>query len=114
MPYIITRTTKSLTDEKIENIKTKFGKAIETFPGKTEKWLMVDFEDECKIYFRGDNDKDSAFVEVKIFGTASKVYCEKMTDEICDILFKELQIDKDRIYVKYEEVENWGWNSSNF
>ena len=114
MPYIITRTTKKVEPSVLEDIKTKFGKAIEIFPGKTEKWLMVDIEDECNIWFRGDSSEDSAYVEVKIFGTAGAKYFEMMTEAVCDILNSTLSIPKERIYVKYEEVSNWGWNSGNF
>lgn len=114
MPYIITRTTKKIENNVLEDIKTKLGKAIEIFPGKTERWLMVDFEDECKIYFGGNNDEDSAYVEVKIFGTSTPKYYEMMTEAVCDILNVSLSIPKERIYVKYEEVNNWGWNSGNF
>lgn len=114
MPYIITRTTKKIEPSVLENIKTKLGKAIEVFPGKTEQWLMVDFEDECKMFFRGNNAEDSAFVEIKIFGTAGAKYFEMMTEAVCSILYEELSVPKERIYVKYEEVSNWGWNSSNF
>lgn len=114
MPYIITRTTKKIEPNVLEDIKNRLGKAIEIFPGKTEQWLMVDFEDECKIYFKGNNDEDSAYVEVKIFGTAGKKYFEMMTQAVCDILNETLSIPKERIYVKYEEVSDWGWNSGNF
>lgn len=114
MPYIITRTTKKISPSALEDIKTKLGKAIEIFPGKTEQWLMVDFEDECKLYFRGDCSADSAFVEVKLLGSAGAKYCEMMTEAVCDILFETLSIPKERIYVKFEEVSNWGWNSGMF
>ena len=114
MPYIITRTTKKIAPHQLETIKQKLGKAIEIFPGKTEDWLMVDFDDECKIFFKGNNDADSAYVEVKIFGTAAGKYFDMMTEAVCEILNEVLSIPKERIYVKYEEVSNWGWNSANF
>ena len=45
MPYINLKTTTKVTEEKAEILKAKFGKAIESFPGKTESWLMVGIED---------------------------------------------------------------------
>jgi len=114
MPYINTKTNVKLSDEKCESIKTKLGKAIELIPGKSENWLMVSFEDESKLYFKGRNDKPLAFVEVKLFGKASKDAYNKLTDEITNIMNNELNIQPDCIYVKYEEVSTWGWNGSNF
>jgi len=114
MPYIKTRTTVGIDKNKEISIKTKLGKAIEAFPGKTENWLMVDFEDNCRIYFRGEDSEASAYVEVKLLGKGNESSFDKMTALVCDILNDELSIPKDRIYVKYEEVEHWGWNGSNF
>lgn len=114
MPFINTKTTVKLSDDKCESIKKKLGKAIEIIPGKSESWLMVSFEDECKMYFKGRNDKPLAFVEVKIFGKASRDVYNSLTGEITNILHDELNIQPDCIYVKYEEVSNWGWNGSNF
>ena len=51
---------------------------------------------------------------MKIFGKTSKNDLEEVTKEICDLYEKELNIPKDAIYIKYEEVENWGFNGFNF
>lgn len=114
MPYIETKTSVKITPEKEVLLKEKLGKAIECIPGKNESWLMLSFEDGVRMWFRGDNSAPSAMVEVKILGEADPKYYGKMTAVICDILSSELGIPSDRIYVKYEEIENWGWNGSNF
>ena len=114
MPYISTKTTVKLSNEKCEAIKSRLGKAIELIPGKSEGWLMLSFEGESTMYFKGKKDKPLAFVEVKLFGKASRDAYNSLTREITDILKEELNIQPDCIYVKYEEVSNWGWNGSNF
>ncbi len=114
MPYIGTKTTAAISPEKEKILKAKFGKAIECIPGKNESWLMLSFEDNARIWFKGDDSAPSAWVEVKIFGAADKEYYDKMTAAICKILNDELGVPSDRVYVKYEEVYNWGWNGGNF
>ena len=114
MPYINLKTTKKVSPEKCDALKTAFGKAIECFPGKTEAWLMVGIEDETKLWFKGDDSKDSAIVDVDLLGAVSKDASERMTAVVCDILSKELGVSADRIYVKYTGYENWGWNGQNF
>lgn len=114
MPYIGTKTTLCISKEKEEVLKAKLGKAIEAIPGKTEAWLMCEFEDNCRLWFRGDNSAPSAYVEVKLLGSAEAEYYSRLTGIICDILAEELSIPKDRTYVKYEECQHWGWNGSNF
>ena len=114
MPYISTKTTVSVSKEKELAIKEKFARAMEKNLGKGESWLMISFEDNVRIYFKGIDSSSAAMVEIKIFGHASAKAFSAMTADVCDILNAELSIPQERIYVKYEECENWGWNGGNF
>ena len=114
MPYINLKTTKKVSPEKCESLKTAFGKAIECFPGKTEAWLMVGIEDGAKLWFKGDNSADSAIVDVDLLGGVSKDGALKMTCTVCDILEEVLGISPARVYVKYMGYADWGWNNTNF
>ena len=114
MPFIGSRVTVKITPEKEEILKDKLAKAADSILGKKEQYLMVGFEDEYKLYFGGEKLEKGAFIEVKIFGRAAKEAFNKMTAAVCSIYEEELGIPQDKIYVKYEEVENWGWNESNF
>lgn len=113
MPFINSKVSVAMSQEKKEAVKAKLGEAIALIPGKSERWLMVGFEDSYDLYFQGNQDAPTAFVEVKVYGGASATVFEKLTSVICDIYQEELGIPQNRIYVKYEEVENWGWNGSN-
>lgn len=113
MPCIEVKTNVKTTEKQAEQIKEQLGKAISMIPGKSESWLMVIVEDEKQIYFQGDGQKPAAFVQVMIYGRANKNAFEQLTGEITRIL-GEIGITPDRIYVKYEQVEYWGWNGSNF
>lgn len=113
MPYIAMQTSTAIPPEKEAAIKTQLGKAIELL-GKTERWLMLSFADDCRLWFQGDQARPSAFVVVKLFGRASEAAYANMTAEVTRILAEELMLDPDRIYVQYEEVSHWGWNGSNF
>jgi phenylpyruvate tautomerase PptA (4-oxalocrotonate tautomerase family) len=114
MPYISTKTTVAVTPEKSEIIKKKLGKAIELLPGKSENWLMLSFDDNSSMYFKGSKERPLAFIEVKLFGKASSDAYKDLTKAITSIISEELSIQPDCIYVKYEEVSTWGWNGNNF
>ena len=75
--------------------------------------LMVGIEPQYTLYFQG-SDAPAAMVEVSIFGSASDAAYADLTARICKIVAETLHIDASRIYVKYAEVEHWGWNGSNF
>lgn len=114
MPFIETKLNIHLTPEKEANIKEKLGKAISLFPGKSEYWLMLRFEDNCRMWFRGYNSFPIAMVQVQLFGSAEAALTEQMTAEICRILSEELSVQPDHIYINYSFSETWGWNNENF
>lgn len=114
MPFIGSKVTVKISPEKEEIIKAKLGKAISLIKRKAETFLMVGFEDEYKLYFAGEKLEKGAFVEIKIFGKANDEEYENLTAEVCNIYNEELGIPKNKIYVKYEEIDHWGWNGTNF
>lgn len=114
MPFIDVKTSCALNEERIEKIKSELGRAIALIPGKSENWLMVNIDDNCNLYFKGTDDKNTAFVNVSIFGETSKSSCESLTAEICNILEKSAGIPSDRVYVKFEFSNMWGYNSFMF
>ncbi len=113
MPFINSKVTVKMSEEKKEAVKKRLGEIISLIPGKSENWLMVGFEDGYDLYFQGNQNGESAFVEVSVYGKASPSVCDSMTGAICKIFEEELGIPGNRIYVKYQEVPNWGWNGAN-
>lgn len=114
MPMILTKTNTPISEADELELKELFGKAIEILPGKTENWLMLGFEANQRLWFRGDNSKALAYVEVSALGKINPSDAEKLTAEICDILKTVLGIDGSGVYVKYEETDMWGYDSNNF
>lgn len=113
MPCINIKTNMKISAEKEEKIKTVLGKDISII-GKSENWLMVSFEDEVKMYFKGQSNFHMAFVQVDLFGSAGKNEYNEFTEKISSLLNSELGIELDKIYVRYLETGNWGWNGNNF
>ena len=113
MPFMQLKTNVAVTEQQETLLKTAFGSAITAIPGKSETWLMVGIEPQYTLYFQG-SDAPAAMVEVSIFGSASDAAYADLTARICKIVAETLHIDASRIYVKYAEIEHWGWNGSNF
>ena len=88
MPFIDTKLNVKLTEEKEAALKARLGEAIATFPGKSEYWLMLNFSDESRMWFRGYNSIPMAMVTVQLFGTASEDTCAQMTKTVTKI-FKD-------------------------
>lgn len=113
MPFIDSKVTVKLTEDKKEAIKSDFGRAISTM-GKGENFLMVGFEDEYDLFLGGNRLDLGAFVSVRAYGQVRSDACDKMTGQICQILEEQLGIPPANVYVAYQGIADWGWNGSNF
>lgn len=111
MPYIKTSTNVQINEEKLNTIKTKMGEAIRLM-GKTEDWLMLEFDDNMKMYFKGQNDSGIAFLDVRVLGNVNG--SNEMTQELTNIISTELNISPSNIYISYQGYSDWGYNGRNF
>lgn len=114
MPFINSKISCKLDVGKQEHLKAALGQIITTVPGKSEKFLMIGFEDEYDLYFAGSKVEKGAFVEVKIFGSTTDDVLEKVTQQICELYEKELGLSPHNIYITYDFINHWGWNGTNF
>lgn len=114
MPFIDSKVTVSLSDNQREILKDKLGEIIDEIPGKSQKYLMLGFQDNYPLYFKGEKLDYGAFIEVKLFGRATEDSLNKATEEICYLYENQLSIPPKSIYVKFEEIDHWGWNGTNF
>lgn len=113
MPFINTKYTGSISEQQEQELKAAFAKAAGKI-GKSENWLMLGFEQNSTIYFRGEKPQKAAFVDVSLYGNASSSAYDAMTADICAALNKTLEVPADMVYVKYSPTDNWGWNGGNF
>lgn len=116
MPVIHTYSSTPIPEASRENLKAIYGKAIASVPGKSEMWLMCLFEENVPTYHGGTNDDPAAYVTVDVFAREAvrRSAWDAMTPVICDALQQELGVNPARIYIKYGESANFGWNGMNF
>lgn len=114
MPYIDAKFSTPMTAVQEEALKARLGAAIARIPGKDERWLMVGLQPNYTLYFRGDKNAPTAFVEVSVLGGENKDGFAAMTADVCDAFREVLGIPSDRVYVKYDWTTSWGWNGGNF
>ena len=114
MPFIETKTSKTITKEEEKTLVKKLGELVSIFKGKSERWLMLNFVDGERMSFSGRSDIDSAIVSVELFGSASEGEYSSFTEAVTKLISETLSLPKDRIYVKYSEYKTWGYNGENF
>lgn len=114
MPFIHTKTNASISPAVRQELTEGLGKAIALLPGKSEQWLMLQFEDQCAMAFQGKSDAPVAMVSVQVYGGAPDPCYDRLTGAITKLLHEKLSISPDHVYVAYSETPNWGWNGQNF
>ena len=107
MPYIAVNTAQKISDAQREKIKTELGRLITIIPTKTEAGLLIDFSDSRTTYKAGEN-VSGAFIDVRLFHKADFELKKKLTEEIFEMLSRELGIKKEHMYLNITEFDNWG------
>ena len=110
MPFIKTKISCEIDKVQEEEIKSRIGKAIELVPGKSEEYLLLEFESGCHLWLRGNNTEPIAYIEAAIFGNEPHYGYDKFTAKVTEIISDVLGIASDHIYIKYEDIIGWGVN----
>ncbi len=113
MPYIHTQVSKSLTDEVRDALTKDLGEAVQAL-GKSEDWLMLRFEDNCSMAFRGRRGGDVCFVGISVYGTPGEKQTAAMTERVTACIAERTGISPENIYIRYLSTDTWGWRGSNF
>ena len=113
MPFINAKFSGTVSPEKEIAIKSALGEAV-TLLSKPERYLMVEIQDHCRLYFGGKNDQPIAFFDVSLLHSAPRKSYEALTQRLCEIAKDTMGVDGSNVYVKFEETENWGYDGFMF
>lgn len=108
MPFIILKTNQTIDDAMATDIKTALGKFIEYVPGKSEQYLLIEIQDDCRIYLRGTKAEPVVYVTASIFGNESHVGYNMFTSAITQVIQNVLHVSPNNIYIKYDDISVWG------
>ena len=107
MPYIAINTAQILSVAQKDKIKSELGRLITLIPTKNEAGLLVDFSDSRTIYKAGEN-VSGAFIDVRLFHKSDLEPKKKFTEEMFEMLSRELGLKKENMYLNIMEFDNWG------
>ncbi|MGM0508023.1 MAG: phenylpyruvate tautomerase MIF-related protein [Fusobacteriota bacterium] len=115
MPFIETKIGKAVTKTEEIDLKHGFAKIMEEEIGKPERALMINIEDEKRIYLGGKLDTVS-YVEIKLLGKLNIEQKDILTNRIGKLYNEILNVDSNKIYITFFEMErqDWGFNGKTF
>ena len=108
MPFVVTKTNATITADQERVLKAAFGKAIALVPGKSEDYLLLSFEDSCRLWLRGRNDEKTAYITASIFGNEDHAGFDRFAAAVTDALVKTLGIPAQNVYIKFDDISVWG------
>ena len=109
MPYINVATSAKVDDKR--KILKEISILISSLTNKSTRFVMAKLDDNCEIYFEGDDP--SCFVEIKSIGSLNP---SEMAKPISFFLYEKIGIPLDKIYISFEDVpaSMWAWNGRTF
>ena len=110
MPLISISTSANIPNKK--EFVEKSSLLISNLTRKPEKYVMVKLCNDSLIYF-DSKYSPACYVEIKSIGSLNP---SEMSSSICDFYSRELEIEPERIYINFVDVdaEMWAWNGKPF
>lgn len=107
MPFIKIKTSCPISKEQEITLKSRMGKAIELVPSKSEEYLLLEFEDNSRLWLRGEKSEPMAYIEAAVFGNESHAGYPAFSAEVTSTLQDVLSIAPEDCYIKYEDITAW-------
>lgn len=107
MPFVRLTTSAKLKERDLQRARQIIGESISLIPGKTYEGTMIHIETEEAIS-RGDSENPTAFIEIRLFGSAPMSAKRELVSVLCELLEKDLGIPKNYVYLNILELNAWG------
>jgi len=114
MPYLKIQTNLPL-NEKAEAVVMKSASALVARElEKPESFVMIALQADTPMLFAG-SDEPVAFLELKSVGLPARK-TKALSQVLCELVGQHLGIAKERVYVKFIDVNRgmWGWKGDVF
>ena len=115
MPLIKLQTSVAVPEPRREPLLTAASRLLSEATGKPETYVMAVLEPATATCMGGAMTP-AVFVDVRGIGGWNAKVNATVTQGLCALLAKELNIPGDGVYVTFTDVPavNWGWNGRTF
>lgn len=109
MPYLKIQTNLPVTLKARRNVLREASALVAQELEKPEDYVMIALQPDTAMLFAGSDDP-VAFLELKAVGLPARK-TKKLSRVLCVMIEEHLGIKKDRVYVKFIDVNHsmWGW-----
>lgn len=114
MPFVVSRVNKKIENDKKLKIKDSYVEMLERVLGKSRNYIMIDLQDECSLYVRGNVDVPAAYIELNVYGNSTGAGYQELSEEITDLYSKELGIAPENIFINFRDVPGFSIDGAYF
>ncbi len=111
MPYIQIHTGIKLDETQQEKIYQQISEIIAILPGKTKAGLMLNILDEQKMFFR-DESSSCLYASVNLYLMVADKDKAAFAETLALLLADVTGIDKNKMYISFQEYGNWYSNDA--
>ena len=108
MPFIVSKFNAPISAEQERRLKEALGQAISLVPGKSEEYLLCEFQENCHLWLRGDNSRPIAYITVSIFANETHLGLPALFASITNAFARILATPPENVYIKYDDIVAWG------
>jgi len=114
MPLINISIAAQLDKARKDSLLKSCSRILSETTGKPEAYTMAVVHD-CALSF-ASNVVKGAFVDIRGIGGLTPEVNKKLSNAICELLKRELQIAPEYVYMNFTDVPatNWGWKGGTF
>lgn len=114
MPYLKIQTNLPLTKTAEREVMKEASMLVARELEKPEDFVMVALQPDTTMLFAGTDDP-VAFLELKSVGLPG-LKTKALSKVLCALIESHLGISKERVYVKFIDVNRgmWGWKGDTF
>lgn len=109
MPFLFLKTNVAISHHQEMQLKTAFGKAIECVSNKSEAVLMVEIQDNARMWLRG-NQMPMAFLKLSLFANPQHLGYIEFTQTITQSISAILAVPSENVYVQFDDIQAWSVN----
>ncbi|WGE65683.1 phenylpyruvate tautomerase MIF-related protein [Actinobacillus equuli] len=109
MPFLFLKTNVAISPEQEVKLKTAFGKAIALVPNKSEAVLMMELQDNARMWLRG-GQPPMAFIKLSLFANPQHLGYPELTAMLTQQVAEILPIPPENVYLQFDDIQAWGVN----
>ena len=107
MPYVHLNISKPLAAPVKKELAAAVGSLISIIPTKSERGLMVRIDEGCGMYFRGVENANCAYVDIRMYMTSPFDKKGEFSRALLEAIHRIADIEIGDIYISFLEYGNW-------